>query len=66
MCRISAAISAGPRVGLIPTIVAPARAAPPSQKTKSGTLSNSTPIWKGPSARSFRASAPRAADSSTT
>ncbi|SKU01357.1 Uncharacterised protein [Mycobacteroides abscessus subsp. abscessus] len=44
VCRISAAISAGPRVGLIPTIVAPLNAAPPSQKTKSGTFCNSTPM----------------------
>src|SRR5690242_14820651 len=38
------------RVGLMPTTVAPHKAAAPSSSQNSGTLSSNTPTWKGPSA----------------
>ncbi len=49
--RMSCASSAPRLVGLIPTTAAPASAAPPSRKTYSGTLSSSTPTWKGAPSR---------------
>ncbi len=45
----SRASSAPRRVGLMPTTVAPASAAPPRRKRYSGTFSRSTPTWNGPS-----------------
>jgi len=69
-CRTSATRPSVPRVGFNPTIVAPASAAPPSQNTKSGTLSSRTPTWKGDARKclshSSRARHARAADSVTT
>ena len=51
---MSRASSAPRRVGLIPTTVAPASAAPPRRKRYSGTFSRSTPTWNGPGLRRSR------------
>ena len=66
VCLMSRASSCPRRVGLIPTTVAPARAAPPRRKRYSGTFSRSTPTWNGPSRRSAVSMRARAADSATT
>ena len=52
--RMSRASSSPRRVGLIPTTVAPANAAPPRRKRYSGTFSRRTPTWNGPSRRKDR------------
>src|SRR5947209_1645466 len=66
VCVMSRASSPPRRVGLMPTTVAPASAAPPSQKRYSGPFSSRTPMWKGPGRRSARATDARRALSATT
>ena len=64
--RMSVASSSPRRVGLMPTITAPERAAPVSRKKYSGMFSSSTPTWKGPGRRRSSSSAARALASATT
>ncbi len=63
--RTSAASASPRRVGLIPTIAAPASAAPLSQNRYSGPLGRSTPTCGNPPPMSDCAKAPRAAPSAT-
>ena len=65
VARTSAARASPRRVGLMPTIVAPASAAPHSQNRYSGTFGSRTPMCSGPGRRSDCASAPRAAPAAT-
>ena len=71
VARMSAAKASPRRVGLMPTMAAPASAAPFSQKRYSGVLGSRTPMWNGafppggPSWWSDRARAPRVAPAAT-
>ena len=66
MARTSAASSSPRRVGLAPTMTAPASAAPARRNKYSGVFSIKTPTWNGPSSRRARRSSARRWASLTT